>query len=83
MKMAKASEADMEMAMKLCGALTELVALKDIKDRGFGAHDTEGEDEYMRRKPVAWKAARAALAPNAQVQAGGAGLCAASPGTES
>ena len=46
---------------RLRGALTELVVLKDMKDRGFGAHDTEGEDEYMRRKPLAWQAARDAL----------------------
>ena len=50
---------------RLRSALAELVALKDMKDRGFGAHDTEGEDEYMRRKPAAWQAARDALVPNA------------------
>ena len=49
---------------RLRAALTELVRLKDMKDRGFGAHDTEGEDEYMRCKPAAWQAARAALTPN-------------------
>ena len=55
---------------RLRAALAELVALKDMKDRGFGAHDTEGEDEYMRRKPAAWQAARDALVPNAKFNGG-------------
>lgn len=42
-------------------ALRELVALKDMKDRGWSANDTDTEDEYFRRKPVAWAKARAAL----------------------
>jgi len=49
---------------RLRAALAELVALKDMKDRGFGAHDTGWEDEYMRRKPAAWQAARDALVHN-------------------
>lgn len=52
-------------------ALQELVALKDLKDRlegpllnarGNERQWCEVSDEYERRKPLAWAAARAALA---------------------
>lgn len=43
-------------------ALRELVALKDMKDAGWGSQDTETEDAYLARKPAAWSEARAALA---------------------
>lgn len=48
-------------------ALAELVALKDLKDSGFGVHmkmtaSSEGKRmDYERRQPLAWAAARAAL----------------------
>lgn len=41
-------------------ALAELVACKALKDAGL--RSPEEEDEYFRRKPAAWAAARAALA---------------------
>lgn len=40
-------------------ALAELVALKDLKDAGLRSPDDE--DEYFRRKPQAWAAAREAI----------------------
>ncbi|MGL4650619.1 MAG: hypothetical protein ACRC1H_14520 [Caldilineaceae bacterium] len=58
-------------------ALAELVALEDMQDAGFGSHDTEGEDEYLRRKPLAWAAARAALSE----QPASACACKARPAT--
>lgn len=60
-------------------ALTELVACKDLKARvrvddlcTYGIADAERaqarEDEYIRREPLAWDAARAALAgPNVEL----------------
>lgn len=49
-----------ERIKRLEAALRELVALKDLKAT-IGSHDTEAEDEYLRRKPAAWNAAREAL----------------------
>jgi hypothetical protein len=40
-------------ALDLYAALNELVKLKDLKEQ-IGAHNTEAEDEYERRKPGAW-----------------------------
>ena len=64
--MASMAEAAARRHDALYAALAELVALKDMKDRGFGAHDTEGEDEYMRRKPLAWQRARELVGSNAK-----------------
>lgn len=50
-------------------ALAELVACKDMKDAGLCS--TEDEDEYFRRKPAAWSAARAALAQAKDAEARG------------
>lgn len=60
---------------RLRAALTELVACKDLKDRvevlnhdrERGAEWKEAFNEYARRKPLAWAAARAAIdaAPSA------------------
>ena len=47
-------------ALDLYGALNELVKLKDLKEQ-IGAHNTEAEDEYERRKPAAWARAREVL----------------------
>jgi hypothetical protein len=46
---------------KLAEALRELIACKDLKAQ-IGANNTDAEDDYVRRKPLAWEAARAALA---------------------
>jgi hypothetical protein len=52
-------------------ALAELVALKDLKDRCARHNDNTRSgrevhqamiDDYLSRKPLAWEAARAALA---------------------
>jgi len=46
-------------------ALAELVALKDLKDRLHKLHEMghgTDYDDYHRRQPLAWAAARAALA---------------------
>ena len=44
----------------LRAALAELVACNDLK--GTGMRNPDDEDEYFRRKPLAWAGARAALA---------------------
>ncbi len=53
-------------AARLRAALAELVALKDMKDRLKQLHEMgHGTDyeNYYKRKPLAWAAARAALEP--------------------
>jgi hypothetical protein len=57
---------------RLRAVLAELVALKDIKDKGLlaAAESSDGskhwrlQADYERRKPLAWAAAREALGPN-------------------
>jgi hypothetical protein len=47
----------------LCSALKELVALKEMKDRGLSYDD---RIEYADRKPKAWAAAKALLTPKTE-----------------
>jgi hypothetical protein len=50
-------------------ALAELVALKDLKDRLHKLHEMghgTDYDDYHRRQPLAWAAARAALSQPAE-----------------
>ena len=56
---------------RLLAALHELVALEDMRLRLRGLHEMgRGTDyeNYHRRLPLAWDAARAALGPNAEVR---------------
>lgn len=46
---------------KLRSALTELVDLKELKERNIGGPNYLWMSEYSRRKPLAWAAAREAL----------------------
>ena len=54
-------------------ALAELVALQDMKDRLHKLHEMghgTDYDVYLRRLPLAWDAARAALAQPAETEPG-------------
>ncbi len=56
---------------KLADALTELVALEDMRLRLRELHEMgHGTDyyDYHRRLPLAWAAARAALGPNVRAK---------------
>ena len=65
----KAAETYAASEAKLADALTELVALEDMRLRLRELHEMgHGTDyyDYHRRLPLAWDAARAALGPNAR-----------------
>ncbi len=66
----KAAETYAASEAKLADALTELVALEDMRLRLRQLHEMgHGTDyyDYHRRLPLAWDAARAALGPNAEL----------------
>lgn len=66
----KAAETYAASEAKLADALTELVALEDMRLRLRELHEMgHGTDyyDYHRRLPPAWDAARKALGPNAEL----------------
>ena len=69
----KAAETYAASEARLADALTELVALEDMRLRLRELHEMgHGTDyyDYHRRLPLAWDAARAALGPNVVVNGG-------------